>query len=548
MSRCLALSALALSTLVGCYEIAAGDPPQDRVEGEYVVGISEDGSEASILALADELGMTLIAYRGLDRTALLATPEEDEGAVLADLEASASVAFAEPHFLYHTDAATDDYGEYLWGLENTGLNGGNEDADIDAFAAWDISIGAGIVVAVIDTGVDATHPDLAPNMWVNEGEIAGNGIDDDGNGYVDDVHGWDFVRGDGDPDDLDGHGTHVAGTVAARGDDGYGVVGTAYGARIMGLKFLEGRAGGSTYDAAAAIHYAVNHGADVINASWAGPGYSTTLRNAINYARSRGVVFVAAAGNEGRDNDRYSNYPASYDLANVVSVAASDRRDRLAGFSNFGDQSVDVAAPGDQIVSTVPGASWSYMNGTSMAAPMVSGVAALLKSARSSLSADAVRGALISSVDAIPGGDSTLGSGGRVNAFSALQAVGAVPSDPGNEQAPPDDEPPAALEWTFVSFPIDSPHPYGNDFSGWIGVDAPEGAQEIRLHFSRIDVESGYDFVTVKDLSGTQLAQWTGDVGAVVSDALPARQVTLHLYTDGSVTGWGLALDGFSWR
>jgi len=547
MSRRLAVSALALSTVVGCYAVDSGEPPPDRVEGEYVVGISEDGSEAAVRALADELGMSLIAYRGLDRTALLAS-EADEEAALADLEASSVVAFAEPHFLYHAGAATDDYGEYLWGLENTGLNGGLVDADIDAFDAWDVSIGAGIIVAVIDTGVDASHPDLAPNMWVNPGEIAGNGRDDDGNGYVDDVHGWDFVRDDAEPDDLDGHGTHVAGTVAARGDDGYGVVGTAYGARVMGLKFLEGRFGGSTYDAAAAIHYAVNHGADVINASWAGPGYSTTLRNAINYARSRGVVFVAAAGNAASDNDRWASYPAGYDLGNVVSVAASDRSDRLASFSNYGEQTVDLAAPGAQIVSTTPGPDWGWMDGTSMAAPMVSGVAALMMSARSELGADEVRTAMMQSVDPISGGASRLAAGGRVNAFSALQAVGAVPSAPGNEQDEPEEEPPTPVDWTFVSFPIESPHPYGNDFSGWIGVDAPEGATELRLHFSRIDVESGYDFVTVKDRSGTQLAQWTGDVGAVVSDALPARRVTLHLYTDGSVTDWGLALDGYSWR
>jgi subtilisin family serine protease len=541
----LAVPVLALTALVGCYEIEAGDPPPDRVDGEFVIGITEDGSEAAVRDLADDLGMTLIAYRGLDRTALLATSQETDETLL-DLEASDAVAFAEPHFLYHVERTPDDYAEYLWGLENTGLNRGTEDADIDAFAAWDITTGEGIVVAIIDTGVDASHPDLAPNMWVNPGEIAGNGRDDDGNGYVDDVNGWDFMGDDGEPDDLDGHGTHVAGTVAARGDDGYGVVGTAFGARIMGLKFLEGRRGGSTYDAAAAIHYAVNQGADVINASWAGPGYSTMLRNAINYARSRGVVFVAAAGNEGNDNDRVSSYPANYDLGNVVSVAASDRNDRLASFSNYGDQSVDVAAPGDEIVSTVPGANWSYMNGTSMAAPMVAGVAALLKSAQAGLSGDDVRDALMASVDPIVGGSSRLASGGRINAFSALAQVGAVPA-PGNEQQEPEEEP-APAAWTFVSFPIESPHPYGNDFSGWVGVDAPEQATELRLHFSRITVESGYDFVTVKDLAGTQLAQWTGDVGAVVSEPVPARQVTVHLYTDGSVTDWGLALEGFSWR
>jgi subtilisin family serine protease len=549
MSSRLVVSALALA-LVGCYEIESNEPPPDRVDGEFVVGISEDGSEASIRALADDLGLILISYRGLDRTALLSTTNErGEAELLADLERSEVVEFAEPHFLYHVERTPDDYGEYLWGLANTGLSGGVRGADIDAFAAWDVSIGEGVIVAVIDTGIDAGHPDLAPNLWVNEGEIPGNGIDDDGNGYVDDIHGWDFVRNDGDPDDQDGHGTHVAGTVAARGDDGYGVVGTAFGARVMTLKFLEGRWGGSTYDAAAAIHYAVNEGAHVINASWSGPGYSTMLRNAINYARSRGVVFVAASGNEGRNNDRVSTYPANYDLANVISVGATDRRDRLASFSNYGSTQVDLAAPGEDIVSTVPGPDWAYMSGTSMAAPCVSGVAALLLGAQPDLGPPALRAALMQTVDPIVGGNSTLLSGGRVNAFAALNAIGAVPPEPGqdNEQEPPADDP-TPVEWTFVSFPVPSPHPYGNNFSGWVGVDAPEAATEMRLHFKRIDVEPGYDFVTIKDLGGTQLAQWTGDVGAVVSEPLPARQVTVHLYTDGSVTEWGLEIDGFSWR
>jgi subtilisin family serine protease len=453
----------------------------------------------------------------------------------------------------YCDASCIPFGDCCANVCDTcGICTGTLDADIDAPWGWDYETDSytatKAVMAVVDTGFDITHTDLATNIWTNPVDWA-NGIDDDGNGYVDDIHGWDFVRNDGDPDDQDGHGTHVAGTVAARGDDGYGVVGTAFGARVMTLKFLEGRWGGSTYDAAAAIHYAVNEGAHVINASWSGPGYSTMLRNAINYARSRGVVFVAASGNEGRNNDRVSTYPANYDLANVISVGATDRRDRLASFSNYGSTQVDLAAPGEDIVSTVPGPDWAYMSGTSMAAPCVSGVAALLLGAQPDLGPPALRAALMQTVDPIVGGNSTLLSGGRVNAFAALNAIGAVPPEPGqdNEQEPPADDP-TPVEWTFVSFPVPSPHPYGNNFSGWVGVDAPEAATEMRLHFKRIDVEPGYDFVTIKDLGGTQLAQWTGDVGAVVSEPLPARQVTVHLYTDGSVTEWGLEIDGFSWR
>ena len=549
MSRIFRWTPATLLLLSGCYLAEDVEPLRTaEVEGEYVVGISDAASEADILALAEREGLELAELRNGDRLAVLvdasARARED---VVALLDADEATAYAEPQFIYHPSRQVNDFGDYMWGLNNTGIAGGTQGADTDAFAAWDLATGAGVVVAVIDTGVDVTHPDLVPNLWTNPGEIPNNGVDDDGNGYVDDVNGYDFVHRDADPDDNEAHGTHVAGSVAARGDDGYGVPGLAFEAKIMSLKFMDRGWGGTASAAAEAINYAVNNGADIINASWGGAGQSYAIRNAINYARSRGVLFVTAAGNEGRNNDSYASYPANYGIDNIISVAASDRRDGLAGFSNYGANKVDLAAPGVDIVSTLPGDTWGYMDGTSMASPYVAGAAALVKSvAPANMSVQELRLTLLSSVDPLVSGSSRVATGGRLNARAALDLV-VVSGDPGQEE-PPEEEPPPLNEWRFVPFPVESPHPYSDNFSGQVQVVAPEGATEMKLHFERIDVEQNYDFVVVRDEDGDKLAEWTGDLGAVVSPVFQEPSVRLFLFTDGSVTEWGLKLEGFSWR
>ena len=541
-----------LLLLSGCYMAEDVEPlraSEHEVAGEYVIGISDAASEADVLALAERNGLELAELRNGDRLAVLvdASARAREEIVSA-LDEDDATAYAEPQFVYYPSRSVNDYGDYMWGLNNTGLAGGIQGADIDAFAAWDLSTGQDVVVAVIDTGVDVRHDDLIPNLWTNPGEIAGNGIDDDGNGYVDDVNGYDFVNRDADPDDNDAHGTHVAGSVAARGDDGYGVPGVAFEAKIMSLKFMDRGWGGTASAAAEAINYAVNNGAHIINASWGGPGSSYAIRNAIAYARSRGVLFVTAAGNEGLNNDSYASYPANYDLDNIVSVAASDRRDGLASFSNYGSSHVDLAAPGVDIVSTLPGDTWGYMDGTSMASPYVAGAAALLKSVAPSMSVQELRLTLLSSVDPLAAGASRVATGGRLNARAALELVVGTEEPPAEEEPPPAEEEPPLNEWRFVPYPVESPHPYSDNFSGQIQIVAPEGATEMKLHFTRIDVEQNYDFVVVRDEAGTKLAEWTGDLGAVVSPVFSEPSVRLFLFTDGSVTDWGLALEGFSWR
>lgn len=347
-------------------------------------------------------------------------------------ERDPDVAYAEPdHLVAPTTPLTPNDTSYpdLWGLHNTGQTGGVDDADIDAPEAWGTTIGsASTVVAVIDTGTQISHPDLRGNVWTNTDEIPGNRVDDDRNGYVDDVHGWDFINDDATVHDGadDSHGTHVAGTIAAAGSNGEGVTGVAWRAQVMPLKFL-GPDGGFVSDAASAIDYAVRNGATISNNSWGGSGYSQTLRDAIGRAASAGHLFVAAAGNDGRDLESAPSYPAAYTNSNIVSVAATDHADRLATFSNYGSTSVDLAAPGVQILSTLPRDTYGRYSGTSMATPHVTGVAALLRSAEPGLGLAVLRQRLLESVDQLANLRSKVATGGRLNAARALQVVDAGP-------------------------------------------------------------------------------------------------------------------------
>ncbi len=234
--------------------------------------------------------------------------------------------------------------------------------------AWRQTTGADVTVAIIDSGVDLGHPDLAPNLWTNPREIPGNGIDDDGNGYVDDVHGYDFVDNDGTPQDANGHGTHVAGIVGARGGNGIGGAGVAWQARLMAIRVLDDQARGTTAAVAAGIRYAVDNGARIVNLSLAGPTSTPDLEDAVRYARAHGVLIVAAAGNDGADLSTSPTYPAAYGEDNVLGIAATTRDGGLSSVSDYGP-GADIAAPGEQILSTSAGGGYEWRTGTSMAAP-----------------------------------------------------------------------------------------------------------------------------------------------------------------------------------
>jgi subtilisin family serine protease len=317
----------------------------------------------------------------------------------------------------------------LWGLHNSGGSGRVADGDIDAPEAWDTQTSAaGVIVAVVDSGVRYTHEDLAPNMWVNPREVV-NGRDDDGNGFIDDIHGINAAVNSGNPADDNGHGTHVAGTIGAVGNNGKGSVGVAWTVKLMALRFMDASGNGYTSDAIECIDYARRNGARIINASWGSGTYSAALETAIRSARDAGIVFVAAAGNNAANNDLVPVYPANSTLANVVTVAATSSADSLdTSYSNFGAASVDVAAPGTGIASTwhTSDAAYATLTGTSMAAPHVSGILALLAAKFPSDTYQQRISRLMNNTDLRPSLAGKCRTGGRANLHRALAVSGAT--------------------------------------------------------------------------------------------------------------------------
>lgn len=342
------------------------------------------------------------------------------------LQASGLYEYVEPDYVVRAAAIPADSAfanGTLWGLRNTGRDGGVAGVDINAATAWDITTGSDqVIIAVIDSGIRVTHQDLAPRMWRNPGEIAGNGIDDDGNGHVDDVFGLDALDGIGDPLDSQGHGTGVAGIIGAAANQGGPMVGVAWQGRLMACRFLDDDGLGTTSDAIESIDYAVESGATILNCSWGGPAYSESLYASMRAAGDRGVLIIVAAGNEASQADFSPAYPAAFDLPNILSVCAFDRRGTLAAFSNFGSASVDIGAPGVAVYSTaaLTNSSYASSDGTSAAAPFVSGVAALVRARYPGDSLLDVRDRLLNTAVPLAGLAGLCGTGGRVDAGRAV--------------------------------------------------------------------------------------------------------------------------------
>lgn len=334
-----------------------------------------------------------------------------------------NVEFAEPDYqVKKVKIPNDPQFDQQYALNNNGQTGGTPDADIDAVEAWDVFTGSGeeIIIGVIDTGVDYLHPDLADNMWQNIGEIPDNGIDDDGNGYIDDYYGWDFAYDDNDPMDGDGHGSHCSGIIAAQGNNGIGVCGVMWNAKIMALKFLDDDGYGYTSDAIEAVDYAIAMNVPITNNSWGGGGYSQALQEII----AQSGIFVAAAGNDYSDTDINPHYPSSYELDNIISVAATDHFDNKASFSNYGKETVDLAAPGVDILSTIPNNQYEFYSGTSMATPYVSGAVGLSWSMNPTLTSVEIRDAVLKAVDTISSMQGITVTGGRLNAKKLIDLIG----------------------------------------------------------------------------------------------------------------------------
>jgi subtilisin family serine protease len=379
----------------------------------------------------------------------LRSGSETAAQLVLELSADPDVEYAEPNYVVHTTTAVappasvvpnDPLFLQQWALQNTGQTGGTAHADIDATQAWSIATGStAVVVGVVDTGLDYTHPDLAANIWSAPATYTVQFAAGDSITCPAGSHGYDAINNVCDPMDQNDHGTHVSGIIGAVGDNSVGVSGINWTASIMGLRFLDASGSGTVAGAIRAIEFAVQAKAVlgsqanlcVLSNSWGGTGASTALQEEISAANAAGMLFVSAAGNNSADLDTTAFYPASYRGPNTVTVAATDDNDALASFSDYGKGSVDLGAPGVNIVSTIPGDNYETMSGTSMATPMVSGAAALVLSV-CPLSTTALRAALLNNVDLVAGLANTTISGGRLNVYKALTscAPGAPPPVP----------------------------------------------------------------------------------------------------------------------
>lgn len=376
----------------------------------------------------------------------------DVAQVLEVLRRLPFVAYAHPnHVIYlNQQPPNDAFFSEQWALNNTGQGSswgvwspGTPDADIDWPEAWANAVAGGSVVAILDTGIDYRHSDLAPNVWQNNAEVNGiPGVDDDGNGYIDDNRGWDFVNNDNDPLDGHGHGTHVAGTVAAVVNNSNGVTGVMWSGQVMALKVLDDQGFGLLSDAIEALEYATAHGVRVSNSSWGysvvGPGELAdhqALYDAIEAAAAADHLFVAAAGNDTVDTDSTPHYPSAFDLDNIVAVAATDNNDQLAGFSNWGAISVDLAAPGQDVFSTYKlfaGSidDYAWISGTSMATPHVSGVAGLVAGLPQCATYQQVRDQILNNAQPIGALSGVTVTGGLLNINATMDGNECAPAIP----------------------------------------------------------------------------------------------------------------------
>lgn len=551
---------LGLSTLALATGVSAATEAK-HVPGEIVVkfkaGKSKNFLSAKTLSSLGIQGQRDVKLSYDTLSVLKVSEDKSLTSVIAALKNNPNVEFAEPNFIYSVNpikehgvvskkllkspfydftAPTPDDPSFgkLWGLRNTGSNepngsAGVEGADVNALKAWDITKGSRAVrIAVIDTGVDYTHPDLKANMWVNPKEIPGNGIDDDGNGFIDDVYGYDFANNDSNPMDGNGHGTHCSGTIGAVHDNKIGVAGVMSDVQIMAVKFLGDDGSGTLEAAIKAIDYATLMNVDLMSNSWGGGGRSEALLDAIKRASDKGIIFTAAAGNSSSNNDASPSYPASYDTPNMVAVAATTAQNGLASFSSYGRNSVHIAAPGHNILSTVNGGGYDVYSGTSMATPHVSGVLGLLLAKEGRMPHSVMRERLTMTsvpVAALRGKTQTAG---RIDAYNLLTDVRPERSGPKND----------SWKKKALESSLESDHPYADNMNVTKKITVP-GAKYIRVKVAKFDLEQGYDYLRIADGSGNTIEKVTGAGTNYTTDYIEGDTVTINFVTDRSMTKWG---------
>lgn len=537
------ICAALITLLVATPAIAAAPEPEtpETVPGEFLLKLSPAGNQMSPAILSHRLGVEVIDRVNENIVLVKIANKKAERSALQQLRENAMVSQLEPNAIFRADKSPNDPDyKKLWGLSNAGdLDAVNQrgikSVDISAEAAWDLGTGSkDVVVGVIDTGIDFSHVELKDQAWTNQAEANGQvGVDDDGNGFVDDIHGYNFVDDRGDATDDAGHGTHCAGTIGAKGNDGNGIAGVNWNVSLMALKFLNKNGVGTTANAIRAVDYGRKMGAHILSNSWSGSVRSELLLEAIKETNKVGILFVAAAGNNGVDLSVKAAYPAAYDVENVLAVAAVDNRGNLAAFSNYGETKVHVAAPGVQILSTVPNGKYAVYSGTSMAAPHVAGLAALLRAYDPSLSHLDLKARIMASVRPLYSLRGKTVSGGVVDAYLALSGA-----------TPPTDDPNDASRFANAqTYAFSSAHPYKENIRIERKVTVT-GAKRLAIRFSKFESEATYDAMTFFNSNGERIGIYSGKLAdGVLSPMTEGDSITLRFESDATISAHGFDID-----
>jgi thermitase len=550
---------IAGSLLIGTMAMAMASTA--HVPGELLVKFKETKA-ISALSLTYGFNVERTIDLSYGKIHVIKVEDKNLASLKTVLSEDPNVEYAEPNFIYSIVKPVEEidldhilspelkeFSNYtpsdpkftsLWGLKNTGRNEpgrtspGRAGADINALRAWSITKGSKAVkVAIIDTGIDYTHPDLVDNMWTNEAEANGTaGVDDDGNGYIDDIHGYDFANGDGDPKDGHSHGTHCAGTIGAVHNNNEGVAGVMADVTLVAVKFLTDAGSGTSENAIKSIDYATKVGVDIMSNSWGGGGFSQALKDAIQRASDAGIIFTAAAGNSRTDNDKKPHYPSNYEVDNVISVAAHTAQDDLASFSCFGRTTVDIAAPGHRILSTVKNGGYKAFSGTSMATPHISGLLGLLVSQEGRMTHVEMRERLLATSVPVSAYRGKMVNGGRADAYNLLTDTRPARNDPKPGQ------------WKTITLAqtFESSHPYA-DNANVERTFTIAGAKFIRLKVAKYELEKNYDYIQVLTKTRQPVTKISGQGEAYTTDYVEGDTLVATFKSDRSVNKWGFLIE-----